>query len=36
MEQASSQPNLRVLQASSDWANTKATYNFWNFRRFPC
>ena len=23
-------------EASGDWANTKATYNFWNSERFSC
>ena len=34
VEQASAQPEASVPQASGDWANTKATYNFWNSERF--
>ncbi len=28
------QPHASVPQASGDWANTKATYNFWQSKRF--
>jgi hypothetical protein len=34
VEQASAQPEASVPQASGDWANTKATYYFWNSERF--
>ena len=34
VEQASAQPEASVPQASGNWANTKATYNFWNSERF--
>ena len=30
VEQATAQPEASVPQASGDWAQTKATYNFWN------
>jgi hypothetical protein len=34
VEQASTQPEVSVPQASGNWAQTKATYNFWNSQRF--
>lgn len=34
VEQACAQPDATVPQASGDWANTKATYNFWSSQRF--
>ena len=30
------QPHASVPQACGDWANTKATYNFWQSKRFEC
>ena len=29
VENLAQQPHASVPQASGDWANTKATYNFW-------
>ena len=29
VENLSKQPHASVPQANGDWANTKATYNFW-------
>ena len=34
VENLASQPHGSVPQASGDWANTKATYNFWQSKRF--
>ena len=33
VENLSKQPEASVPQASADWANTKATYNFWKSKR---
>ncbi|MGK7878305.1 MAG: transposase DNA-binding-containing protein [Xenococcaceae cyanobacterium] len=33
VENLAAQPNTTVPQASGDWANTKATYNFWKSER---
>ena len=34
VEQACSQPNASIPQASGDWTKTKATYDFWKSNRF--
>ncbi len=34
VENLAKQPHATVPQASGDWANTKATYNFWQSKRF--
>ncbi len=36
VENLASQPHASVPKASGDWANTKATYNFWKSKRFEC
>ena len=36
VENLSKQPHASVPQANGDWANTKATYNFWQSSRFEC
>ncbi len=36
VENLASQPHASVPQASGDWSNTKATYNFWKSKRFEC
>lgn len=33
VENLAQQPHASVPQASGDWANTKATYNFWKSKR---
>jgi len=33
VENLASQPSASIPQASGDWANTKATYNFWDSER---
>ena len=33
VENLAQQPHASVPQASGDWANTKATYNFWKSSR---
>jgi len=34
VENLAAQPSASIPQASGDWANTKATYNFWGSERF--
>jgi hypothetical protein len=34
VENLAAQPSASTPQASGDWANTKATYNFWSSERF--
>ena len=34
VDNLASQPHASVPQASGDWTNTKATYNFWQSKRF--
>ena len=34
VENLAAQPSASIPQASGDWANTKATYNFWRSERF--
>ncbi len=36
VENLAQQPHSSVPKASEDWANTKATYNFWKSKRFEC
>ena len=33
VENLAKQPHASIPQASGDWANTKATYNFWQSKR---
>ena len=33
VENLAQQPHASIPQASGDWANTKATYNFWQSER---